>query len=137
MYANIIIVYQTHSVFYIFWFHSLCRSSSSWRMISVGGMSDTTIRFAMLIPFHFTYLSLISILNTYSTCGSQENEQISTSNIDYLVSSGLELNRMYVYRGCAPTRSSFQSGRLPVHVTMDNGDGITEPNHGIYIVYLH
>jgi len=48
-----------------------------------------------------------------------------------LVANGLELNRMYVYRGCAPTRSSFQSGRLPVHVTTDNGDGISNPTHGI------
>lgn len=38
---------------------------------------------------------------------------------------------MYVYRGCAPTRSSFQSGRLPIHVTLDNGDGISNPRHGI------
>ena len=51
--------------------------------------------------------------------------------MDYLVKTGLELNRMYVYRGCAPTRSSFQTGRLPIHVTTSNGDGISDPNQGI------
>jgi len=61
-----------------------------------------------------------------------ENVQINTPNIDELAVSGLQLNRMYVYRGCSPSRSSFQTGRLPVHVTMDNGDGgITNPSHGI------
>lgn len=59
------------------------------------------------------------------------NKQIRTTNMDYLVKTGLELNRMYVYRGCAPTRSSFQTGRLPIHVTTSNGDGISDPNHGI------
>lgn len=62
---------------------------------------------------------------------NHENEQINTPNIDELARNGLQLNRMYVYRGCAPSRSSFQSGRLPVHVTMDNGDGITNPYHGM------
>ena len=62
---------------------------------------------------------------------NKHNYQINTPNIDNLADTGLQLNRMYVYRGCAPSRSSFQSGRLPVHVTMDNGDGITTPNHGI------
>jgi len=59
------------------------------------------------------------------------NKQIRTTKMDYLVKTGLELNRMYVYRGCAPTRSSFQTGRLPIHVTTSNGDGISDPMHGI------
>jgi len=61
-----------------------------------------------------------------------DNQQINTPNLDDLATSGLQLERMYVYRGCSPSRSSFQTGRLPVHVSMDNGDGgITNPTHGI------
>lgn len=60
------------------------------------------------------------------------NLQINTPNIDSLAQSGLQLERMYVYRGCSPSRSAFQTGRLPIHVSMDNGDGgITNPTHGI------
>jgi len=59
------------------------------------------------------------------------NRQIKTPNLDALAATGLELTRMYVYRGCAPTRSSFQSGRLPVHVTTTNRDGISTPESGI------
>ena len=62
---------------------------------------------------------------------NSHNQQINTPVMDDLAATGLQLNRMYVYRGCAPSRSALQSGRLPVHVTMDNGDGITTPNHGI------
>merc|ERR1719334_802322 len=59
------------------------------------------------------------------------NAQILTPNIDGLAMQGLELQRMYVYKGCAPSRSALQSGRLPVHITTDTGDGITNPAHGL------
>ena len=36
--------------------------------------------------------------------------------MDALVKEGIELNRHYVHMMCTPTRSSFQSGRLPIHV---------------------
>jgi len=36
--------------------------------------------------------------------------------MDALVKEGIELNRHYVHMMCTPTRASFQSGRLPVHV---------------------
>jgi arylsulfatase I/J len=47
----------------------------------------------------------------------EENRDIRTPNIDALVQEGIKLDRHYVYSWCAPTRSSLQSGRLPVHVT--------------------
>merc|ERR1719334_452752 len=59
------------------------------------------------------------------------DQQINTPNIDYLATNGLRLNRMYVYRGCAPSRSSFQTGRMAQHVAPANDDGITTPTHGI------
>eukprot|EP00039_Didymoeca_costata_P024829 m.11611 g.11611 ORF g.11611 m.11611 type:complete len:580 (-) comp4490_c0_seq1:211-1950(-) len=46
--------------------------------------------------------------------------EVQTSNLDALVSSGVELTRHYTYKFCSPTRSSFQSGRLPVHVNTEN-----------------
>ena len=48
------------------------------------------------------------------------NPRIITPNIDALVSQGRELTRHYVYKFCSPTRSSFVSGRLPVHVNQEN-----------------
>ena len=48
--------------------------------------------------------------------------EVRTPTIDALVAAGIELSRNYVYRVCSPTRSSFQSGRLPVHVNTANLD---------------
>ena len=62
---------------------------------------------------------------------NSKNEEINTPTLDNLVKNGLELDRHYVYSGCSPTRASMQSGRLPVHVTINNGDGLMDPTHGI------
>ena len=42
--------------------------------------------------------------------------------MDALVKEGIELNRAYAYHMCSPTRSSLQSGRLPLHVNVVNAD---------------
>lgn len=42
--------------------------------------------------------------------------EVVTPTMDDLVASGVELNRHYVHMMCTPTRSSFYSGRLPIHV---------------------
>jgi len=47
-------------------------------------------------------------------------EEAVTPNIDDLVANGVKLNRAYTYNFCSPSRSSLQSGRLPVHVTFKN-----------------
>eukprot|EP00931_Biecheleriopsis_adriatica_P012761 TRINITY_DN11397_c0_g1_i1.p1 TRINITY_DN11397_c0_g1~~TRINITY_DN11397_c0_g1_i1.p1 ORF type:complete len:554 (-),score=37.98 TRINITY_DN11397_c0_g1_i1:215-1660(-) len=39
-----------------------------------------------------------------------------------LVKEGINLHRHYVYHYCSPSRSSLQSGRLPVHVAWVNDD---------------
>jgi len=62
---------------------------------------------------------------------NEENTDISTPHIDKLVNHGLELNRHYVYAGCSPTRAAMQSGRLPVHVNLENDEGLLSPTHGI------
>ncbi|CAK9013922.1 Arylsulfatase B (ASB) (N-acetylgalactosamine-4-sulfatase) (G4S), partial [Durusdinium trenchii] len=51
-------------------------------------------------------------------------EEMVTPTIDALVEQGLLLNRHYTYNYCSPTRSSLQTGRLPVHVAVDNIDPI-------------
>ena len=50
------------------------------------------------------------------------SKEVVTPNIDGLKSDGIELTRHYAYRFCSPSRSSFQSGRLPVHVNTANAE---------------
>ncbi len=58
------------------------------------------------------------------------NREHLTPNMAALAKSGIELNRMYVYHMCTPSRSSFLSGRLPVHVevALPNPE---DPNQGV------
>eukprot|EP01084_Bolivina_argentea_P227479 384171_1 len=60
-----------------------------------------------------------------------DNGEVKTPNINYLVKNGLELNRHYVHYVCSPTRSSVQSGRLPVHVHLDNTGMASQLTAGI------
>jgi arylsulfatase A-like enzyme len=48
--------------------------------------------------------------------GLPVTKEVVTPTMDALVNEGIELNRHYVHMMCTPTRSSFQSGRLPIHV---------------------
>lgn len=48
------------------------------------------------------------------------NHEWVTPNIDKLAQTGINLNRYYSYKICSPSRSSFQSGRLAVHVNTEN-----------------
>jgi arylsulfatase B len=48
------------------------------------------------------------------------DKEIRTPHLDHLAATGIELDQHYVYRFCSPSRSSFQSGRLPVHVNVEN-----------------
>jgi arylsulfatase I/J len=50
------------------------------------------------------------------------HDDVDTPNFNALIKQGLELDRNYVHKFCSPTRSSIQSGRLPVHVNLVNGD---------------
>eukprot|EP00052_Salpingoeca_macrocollata_P009358 m.73926 g.73926 ORF g.73926 m.73926 type:complete len:523 (+) comp17066_c0_seq1:390-1958(+) len=51
--------------------------------------------------------------------------EVVTPNIDSLVKEGIELDRHYVHFACTPTRSSLQSGRLPIHVQLTLADPCT------------
>ena len=46
----------------------------------------------------------------------REDPEIVTPTMNELVRNGIELDRHYVHPMCTPSRSSFQSGRLPVHI---------------------
>jgi arylsulfatase A-like enzyme len=49
------------------------------------------------------------------------NESV-TPNMDALVAAGIQLDNFYVHKYCSPSRSSYQSGRFPVHVNVMNLD---------------
>ena len=49
-------------------------------------------------------------------------KEVVTPNIDALVKEGLELDQHYAFQVCSPSRSSFLSGRLPIHVNDENID---------------
>eukprot|EP01084_Bolivina_argentea_P227466 384156_1 len=59
--------------------------------------------------------------------------EIKTPNLDYLATTeGITLMRHYVHYACSPTRTSLQSGRLPVHVNLGN-DALIDPRQGVPI----
>eukprot|EP01084_Bolivina_argentea_P254030 426953_1 len=62
---------------------------------------------------------------------NKQNDEIKTPNMDYLVKNGLELNRHYVHYVCSPTRSSVQSGRLPVHCNLSNSMAFANAVNGV------
>jgi len=47
-------------------------------------------------------------------------DTVKTPTLDALAAEGVVLNRFYVYKFCSPTRSSFISGRYPLHVNVAN-----------------
>ena len=62
---------------------------------------------------------------------SNSTPEVVTPHLDYLAKSGIELDRHYTYKFCSPSRSSFLSGRLPVHVNIYNDDpAFYNPNTG-------
>ena len=47
-------------------------------------------------------------------------KEVVTPNIDSLVKEGLELDQHYAFKFCSPSRSCLMSGRLPIHVNVQN-----------------
>ena len=48
------------------------------------------------------------------------NPEAHTPHLNQLAMEGIRLERHYVFKYCSPTRSSFLTGRLPVHVNQNN-----------------
>lgn len=48
------------------------------------------------------------------------NPEAPTPKLYQIAQEGIILNRHYTYKFCSPTRSSLMSGRLPIHVNVDN-----------------
>ena len=48
--------------------------------------------------------------------GLPPTTEVQTPNLDVLARGGIDLSRHYGFKSCSPSRCSFQSGRLPVHV---------------------
>jgi arylsulfatase B len=46
--------------------------------------------------------------------------EAATPNMMKELETGIELDNMYAFKFCAPTRSSIQSGRNPIHVNVQN-----------------
>eukprot|EP01084_Bolivina_argentea_P144951 254210_1 len=59
------------------------------------------------------------------------NSEVKTPNIDYLANQGVILDRHYVHYVCCPSRTSFQTGRIPVHVNIENCITPTHVDSGI------
>ena len=60
------------------------------------------------------------------------HSEVVTPNMDYLASTvGLQLDRHYVHYSCSPTRSSFQSGRIPFHVNLINENVVHNQLSGV------
>ena len=49
-------------------------------------------------------------------------DEAATPNMMKELKAGIELDNMYSFKFCAPTRSSIQSGRNPIHVNLVNVD---------------
>ena len=47
-------------------------------------------------------------------------KEVVTPTFDSLAKQGLELDQHYAYQFCSPSRSSFLTGRLPIHVNDKN-----------------
>jgi arylsulfatase B len=48
--------------------------------------------------------------------------EVVTPQMDGLIATGRELTQAYVHKYCSPSRSSLQTGRLPIHVNVLNLD---------------
>jgi arylsulfatase B len=76
---------------------------------------------AAALPAHPHILVVLSDDLGWNNVGFHgRNPEARTPHLDALVAGGVELRRHYVYKFCSPSRSAFQSGRLPVHVNDQN-----------------
>ena len=88
------------------------------RMMMALLMVNINIMSAAIPSPHPNIMLIVADDFGWSNAGWHTNDtQVRTPTLNKMVSEGLELDRMYVYKYCSPTRSSILSGRLPIHVT--------------------
>ena len=58
--------------------------------------------------------------NSHAAGALPDADTVKTPTLDALAGEGVILNRYYAYQFCSPTRSSFISGRYPLHVNVAN-----------------
>ena len=58
------------------------------------------------------------------------NPELITPHTHEIVAEGVRFLNHYVFKFCSPTRSSFLSGRLPIHVNMENS-ATEQPRAGV------
>ena len=59
----------------------------------------------------------------YASLGfSSPTREPLTPTIDALARQGVRLSNFHVYKYCSPSRSALLSGRLPIHVNVQNHD---------------
>ena len=61
---------------------------------------------------------------------SGPSPEVVTPNIDRLVATGVELDRLYTYKFCSPSRAALLTGRFPLHVNMHN-KALSVPGSGM------
>jgi hypothetical protein len=60
------------------------------------------------------------------------NPELITPHTHEIVAEGVRFLNHYVFKFCSPTRSSFLSGRLPIHVNMENS-ATEQPRAGVEV----
>eukprot|EP01084_Bolivina_argentea_P119808 212399_1 len=103
-----------------------CRALILLSWLTIGNSSDP--------PPHIIFVIADDL--GWATVGWHDSE-VQTPFVDSLrANESLSLLRHYVYKYCSPSRSSFLSGRLPLHVNEENR-GISAPGGGVHLgMYL-
>jgi arylsulfatase A-like enzyme len=57
----------------------------------------------------------------WANVGWHHNDtEVVTPSLNHLVTAGIELDSMYAFKYCSPSRSALQTGRNPIHVNVVN-----------------
>jgi arylsulfatase I/J len=90
----------------------LCAAASS---TAAGAAASPQPHIVLLIVDDFGWANV-----GFHAKGQPNEAEIVTPNMDALAAGGIILDRHYAFRFCSPSRSSFLSGRNPIHVNVGN-----------------
>jgi len=93
-------------------------------LVCVAALGGFSLNVAASTADERTKPNLIYILvddwGHYDNGHTNANLTLTTPTLNALAGEGIILDRHYTYQFCSPTRSSFLSGRLPLHVNTEN-----------------